>query len=140
AWFCGFNPEQVAVAWIGFDQPRNLGKGETGGAAALPIWINYMRVALSGKPEIHREMPEGLLGITPEGGGRQEFIYQENLPAAPPPGTSPGPSPEEILNGAPPTEAPAEATPNVNPAPVQAKAPVVEHSVATPPKPALGHP
>jgi penicillin-binding protein 1A len=137
AWFCGFNPEQVAVAWIGFDQPRNLGKGETGGAAALPIWINYMRVALRGKPEIRREMPEGLLGINPEGGGRLEFIYQENLPAAPPP----GPGPAEILDGAPPAEAPTEAIPNVSPTPAppaQPQAPVVEHSIAAPSR-APGH-
>jgi penicillin-binding protein 1A len=134
AWFCGFNPEQVAVAWVGFDQPRNLGKGETGGAAALPMWINYMRVALNGKPEIHHEMPEGLLSVTPEGGTRQELIYQENLPALPPPG------PAEILEGAPPAEAPAEAIPNLNPAAAQPHAPVVEHSIAPPPRPPGSHP
>ena len=39
AWFAGFNPTQVAITWIGFDQPRSLGKDETGGKAALPIWI-----------------------------------------------------------------------------------------------------
>jgi penicillin-binding protein 1A len=133
AWFCGFNPEQVAVAWIGFDQPHNLGKGETGGAAALPIWINYMRVALNGKPESRREMPQGLLRISPEGGGRQEFIYQENLPALPP-----GPGPAEILEGAPPAEAPTEAIPNLSPP--QAPAPVVEHSIAPAPRAAGAHP
>lgn len=130
AWFCGFNPEQVAVAWVGFDQPHNLGKGETGGAAALPIWINYMRVALNGKPEIHRDMPEGLLSVTPESSPRQELIYQENLPALPPAG------PAEILDGPPPTEAPTEAIPIHNPAspplpaaPPPARAPVIERSV-----------
>lgn len=142
AWFCGFNPEQVAVAWIGFDQPRNMGKGETGGAAALPIWINYMRVALNGKQEIHREMPGGLLAVNPEGGSRQELIYQENLPAAPPP----GPSPAEILEGAPPAEAPSEAIPNVSPSPgpspspSPAHAPVVERSINAPSKSAGAHP
>ena len=46
AWFAGFDPTQVAVAWIGFDQPRSLGGTETGGHAALPIWIRYMSSAL----------------------------------------------------------------------------------------------
>ena len=41
AWFCGFNAAEVAVAWIGFDQPRTLGPQETGAAAALPIWMAY---------------------------------------------------------------------------------------------------
>lgn len=134
AWFCGFNPEVVAVAWVGFDQPHNLGRGETGGAAALPIWINYMRVALNGRPEIHREMPEGLLSITPEGATRQELIYQENLPALPPPG------PAEILDGTPPSEAPTEAIPNVAPPPPRIPAPVVEHSIGGPPRPAGARP
>ncbi len=44
AWFCGFNADQVAVAWIGFHQPRTLGNGETGGVAALPIWISQRNV------------------------------------------------------------------------------------------------
>jgi penicillin-binding protein 1A len=119
----------VAVAWIGFDQPRNLGKGETGGAAALPIWINYMRVALNGRPEIEREMPTGLLGVTPEGSTRQEFIYQENLPAVPPP------DPVDILEGGPPpAEAPSEAIPNLSPAAATPRAPVVEHSISAPPR------
>jgi penicillin-binding protein 1A len=135
AWFCGFNPELVAVSWIGFDQPRNLGKGETGGAAALPIWINYMRVALNGKPEVHREMPEGLLAVTPTGSPRQELIYQENLPALP---EMPG-GPVEPSGGPPPAEAPSEAIPNLNPASATGGAPVVERSI-TPARPGAGRP
>ena len=42
AWFCGYQPSAVGIAWIGFDQPKKLGNGETGGFAALPIWIGYM--------------------------------------------------------------------------------------------------
>ena len=42
AWFAGYQSQLVGVAWIGFDQPRNLGDRETGGGLALPIWINYM--------------------------------------------------------------------------------------------------
>ncbi|MEK7697162.1 MAG: hypothetical protein AAB346_03390, partial [Pseudomonadota bacterium] len=51
AWFSGFNADLIATAWLGFDQPGPLGRGETGGRAALPIWMDYMRVALDGVPE-----------------------------------------------------------------------------------------
>jgi penicillin-binding protein 1A len=50
AWFCGFNASVVAIAWIGFDQPRTLGSGETGAVAALPIWMNFMAKVLKGVP------------------------------------------------------------------------------------------
>lgn len=84
AWFCGYQPTVAAVAWIGFDQPRKLGNGETGGAAALPMWINYMRKALEGVPETYPQAPKGLIRIQPAGSPSEEMIYQENLPAAPP--------------------------------------------------------
>jgi penicillin-binding protein 1A len=45
AWFAGFTTEHVAVSWVGFDTPKPLGKGETGGRAALPIWMAAMRAA-----------------------------------------------------------------------------------------------
>lgn len=50
AWFAGFTPKLVGVAWMGFDQPRSLGAGETGGGVSLPIWLNYMRTALKDQP------------------------------------------------------------------------------------------
>ncbi|WP_454007411.1 penicillin-binding protein 1A [Alcaligenes sp. Marseille-Q7550] len=61
AWFAGFTPDLVGIAWMGFDQPRSLGSGETGGGAAMPIWINYMRTALKDKPIVPPgPMPSGL--------------------------------------------------------------------------------
>lgn len=61
AWFAGFNPKLVAIAWMGFDQPKSMGQGETGGGAALPIWIDYMRFALADQPEVPPgPMPSGL--------------------------------------------------------------------------------
>jgi len=57
AWFSGYNPDVVATAWIGFDQPRSLGESETGGRTALPMWINFMREALKGKPERESTRP-----------------------------------------------------------------------------------
>jgi len=58
AWFSGFNASVVTTAWVGFDQPASLGRGETGGRAALPMWIDYMRVALDGVPEQPLVPPE----------------------------------------------------------------------------------
>jgi len=50
AWFCGFTPDKVAVAWVGFDNPYYLGKGETGGNAAIPVWLAAMQAAHDGPP------------------------------------------------------------------------------------------
>lgn len=51
AWFSGFQPNLVAVAWVGFDQPSTLGRREYGGIAALPIWSDFMGNALKEEPE-----------------------------------------------------------------------------------------
>lgn len=86
AWFTGYSPNQVAITWVGFDQPRPLGKGETGGVAALPIWIKYMGVALKGVPEKTLRVPEGVdtYSVDPEtgsrGGSLVEYFYHENPP------------------------------------------------------------
>ncbi|MFO1411881.1 MAG: penicillin-binding protein PBP1a [Acinetobacter parvus] len=50
AWFAGFNGKLVAIAWVGFDQPRTLGRREYGGVAALPIWTNFMANSLKDTP------------------------------------------------------------------------------------------
>ena len=87
AWFCGYQPTVVGIAWIGFDQPKRMGNGETGSAAALPIWISFMEHALKGVPESWQEAPAGLVSITandPSGKTSKEFIYKEHLPPLPP--------------------------------------------------------
>jgi penicillin-binding protein 1A len=100
AWFTGYSPSQVAIAWVGFDQPQPLGRGETGGAAALPIWIKYMAVALKGVPEKTLRMPEGIdtYNIDPttgtRGGSLLEYFYHEN-----PPPTYAAPSVSDTENG-----------------------------------------
>ena len=63
AWFSGFNTDLVAVSWVGFDQLKPLGNKETGSKAALPIWIDFMRTALAGKPEKMLPRPEGLVTV-----------------------------------------------------------------------------
>ncbi len=87
AWFAGFNSQLVAISWIGFDQPRPLGNRETGGQAALPIWMSYMSTALKGMPESVGPVPENIVvaKIDPHSGARAadgiaEFFYRENLP------------------------------------------------------------
>ena len=87
AWFAGYSPKQVAVAWIGFDKPQTLGKSETGAAAALPIWMKYMATALRGVPDESMPMPEGIsvINIDPTTGirdesGMTEYFYQEYPP------------------------------------------------------------
>lgn len=63
AWFNGYSASLVGVAWVGFDQPKPLGKGEVGGRAAVPMWIDYMRTALKGVPQEKQPKPPGLTEI-----------------------------------------------------------------------------
>jgi penicillin-binding protein 1A len=89
AWFCGFHPTVVGISWMGYDQPRSLGDRETGGGAALPIWMSYMESTLDGAPRAVYTMPENMVavpindeGYLDEGSNRIEYYYQENAPAA----------------------------------------------------------
>jgi penicillin-binding protein 1A len=83
AWFCGYQMTVAGCAWVGFDQPRKLGDKETGGAAALPIWIGYMSRALQDVPAQTPQAPEGLVAY---GSGRdRSYIYAENVAAEPAP-------------------------------------------------------
>jgi penicillin-binding protein 1A len=84
AWFTGYNPDIVAVSWVGFGQPRNLGRGETGSRAALPIWIDYMRSALKDVPEKTRTLPPGLLPVQVPGKAYTDYHYAEYPPPEPP--------------------------------------------------------
>lgn len=60
AWFVGFSPEVVTGVWVGFDVKRMLGDKETGGRAALPIWIDFMNTALADRPASDFPVPEGV--------------------------------------------------------------------------------
>jgi penicillin-binding protein 1A len=88
AWFCGYQPDLVAISWIGFDNPKPLGDKETGGHAALPMWISYMGKALKGVPVATIAPPSGVVTakINPETGLREvagamtEYFLQEQLP------------------------------------------------------------
>lgn len=63
AWFTGFNSALLATAWVGFDQPRSLGKGETGARAALPIWMDFMSTLLPELPASSQPIPNGLVSL-----------------------------------------------------------------------------
>ena len=88
AWFCGFTPAIVGIAWIGFDQPRSLGANETGSLAALPIWMTFMQRALKGVPETPAASPPGVVQVrvNPETGLRDDasplsdWFYAETVP------------------------------------------------------------
>jgi len=107
AWFAGYQRSLVAIAWIGYDTPHTLGKGETGGQAALPMWIGYMAKALKGVPEAKLTPPPGVISvkINPESGLRDsgatgtlaEYFFQEFVPAEQPLISSGGAS-EEVRN------------------------------------------
>ena len=89
-WFAGFNPKQVAVVWMGYDKPQSLGGSETGGSAALPIWIKYMSLALRGVTDNYINPPDGVASIRinlktgnrahEDESGFYEYFYQEYPP------------------------------------------------------------
>ena len=133
AWFAGFNPKQVAVAWIGFDKPRTLGRDETGGKAALPMWMTYMTTALKGVPDNPIKVPDGVMVVRIDlltgvlvndyEEGMDEYFYQENPPPsaeiALPPMQEPGETdfPDSLIQN------PLQPAPPVPAAPVSEEPP-----------------
>jgi penicillin-binding protein 1A len=83
AWFGGFNSDLATVVWVGYDDSLPLGPGEEGSRTALPIWVEFMRLALKGVPENQMAMPEGIVSvrIDPETGcparsGQRNTIFE----------------------------------------------------------------
>ncbi|AHE99353.1 penicillin-binding protein 1A [Thioalkalivibrio paradoxus] len=102
AWFAGFNADIVATAWIGYDDNSELGSGESGGRAALPIWTGFMQQALADRPAAPVPRPDDLVEVVllPETGqrtrdddprGQREWL----LPAQIPESTARSPDPAE---------------------------------------------
>jgi penicillin-binding protein 1A len=71
AWFAGFQPGLVGVAWVGYDEPRSLGSRESGGGLALPIWVDAMKVALAKVPVAKDPPPDGVAQVG------DEWVYAE---------------------------------------------------------------
>ena len=63
AWFGGFNADLAAVVWVGYDDSLPLGPREEGSRTALPIWIEFARIALRGVPEHQMPMPDGIVSV-----------------------------------------------------------------------------
>ena len=63
AWFGGFNGDLAAIVWVGYDDDLPLGPGEEGSRTALPIWIEFARIALDGVPEHRMPMPDGIVSV-----------------------------------------------------------------------------
>ena len=94
AWFSGFNSNMATTVWVGFDSPTTLGRSEVGGRASLPIWMEYMELALQSYPDTPFTQPDGLVNIpidletgqavpinTP--GAFSEIFREENAPEIP---------------------------------------------------------
>jgi penicillin-binding protein 1A len=88
AWFAGYLPTLVGIAWIGFDQPKPLGNNETGAVAALPIWIGYMQRVLKNVPDKTFVTPDGVVqlrinadsGLRDDNGTLSEWFFSEYVP------------------------------------------------------------
>ncbi len=125
AWFAGFQPGLVAISWIGFDTPANMGNNETGAQAALPMWMDYMGRVLQGIPEAEATPPDGLVSVMVDPAtGRidpsstshyAEWFYAENAGGEPPPAEPAGPSP--VQPGVPPPGVAALPVATTAPAP-----------------------
>jgi penicillin-binding protein 1A len=92
AWFIGFSPDLVVGVYLGYDKPRHLGKGATGGVLAAPVVRDFMKVALADKPAVPFRVPAGikLIRIDPKTGmragpGDQRVILEAFKPGTAPP-------------------------------------------------------
>ena len=94
-WFAGYGANVVAVAWMGYDDPQSLGSREFGATLALPIWVDYMRTALAGKPESQRPVPAGVELVD------NDWTYREyaGSTATRRLGFDDGAEPDELLRG-----------------------------------------
>jgi len=92
AWFIGFTPQLVCGVYIGFDKPRSIGKGQTGGAIAVPVFTSFMQAALAGQPPTPFNMPAGMTTamVDPETGVAAQPGQTAVLEAFKP-GTGPNP-------------------------------------------------
>ncbi len=97
AWFIGFSPEMVVGVYVGYDKPRHLGRGGTGGGLAAPIVRDFLKVALADRPAVPFRVPAGikLIRVNPRTGMRagpgEASILEAFKPGtAPPDGYSVG--------------------------------------------------
>jgi penicillin-binding protein 1A len=89
AWFVGFDPNITVGVWIGYDEKKPLGSGETGAAAALPVWMDFMRAYIATRADRKNpptfEAPGNIVFLTLDSGVSEAFINGTQPQAAPPP-------------------------------------------------------
>jgi penicillin-binding protein 1A len=112
-WFAGYGGGIVAVSWMGYDDSKSLGGKEFGATVALPIWIDYMRVAMQSRPPQERPAPVGLTQVNGEwlydeftGDAARHSLDMDEEPSG-------AENVEPATGGAPAPAAPAPAAPNV---------------------------
>ncbi|WP_137176080.1 penicillin-binding protein 1A [Massilia sp. HP4] len=134
-WFAGYAGNVVAVSWMGYDEPRSLGGREFGSTLAMPIWIDYMRVALAKVAPVERTPPED---VVHDG---EDWIYPEFIDATEtrtidieqaPPLEPPG-QPMDLPPGS--QEVPPDASPFDERPAIEALPPVAPPAPAQPPPP-----
>ena len=83
AWFGGFNADIAAVVWVGYDDDLPLGPGEEGSRTALPIWVEFARIALAGVPDHQMPMPDGIVTVLidretgcPARAGQRDTVFE----------------------------------------------------------------
>ncbi|VAV91203.1 Multimodular transpeptidase-transglycosylase [hydrothermal vent metagenome] len=91
AWFIGYTPDLVVGVYVGYDKPRPMGKGSTGGGLAAPIVRQYMELALKGKPATPFRVPAGiqLIPINSKSGTRAAYGDENVILEAFKPGEEP---------------------------------------------------
>lgn len=91
AWFIGFTPDLVVGVFVGYDTPRPMGKGQTGGSVAAPIFGDFVKAALGNKPAVPFRVPPGikLIRVSLKTGLRSQVGEQESIVEAFKPGEEP---------------------------------------------------
>ena len=90
AWFIGFTNDVITAAWVGFDEPASLGVSSTGGKTALPIWMDYMKVAAPKEKDrkfpmlgnVQSALIDESNGMRVSSGGRTHYFLPGTLPAS----------------------------------------------------------
>jgi penicillin-binding protein 1A len=134
AWFIGFSPSVTCGTWIGFDDRETLGEKETGAKAALPMWMDFMKVAVAGKPNESfakpnapkkqldvpaatpdEEMPKPPKDDEPDADDDSGDSAPAKTPAAPPADAAPAPKPSAPAPASKPTGTPPSSGPPPQP-------------------------
>ncbi|WP_131667939.1 penicillin-binding protein 1A [Psychrobacter pygoscelis] len=127
-WFAGFHPTNVAIVWLGFDQPESLGNREYGGVVALPVWIDFMKGQLENVPQQwvslnnrakSKKQKQDILEVTDEGVVAVDSETGKKK-AAPTSASSTPPKPKAQQRAAPPEP---DATPTTSAAPTSDSVP-----------------